>query len=169
MIYLGADHGGYQLKEKVKFWLKEWKLKFEDLGAKKLDSEDDYPQFAFAVAEKVGNDKESQGILICRSSGGMIIAANKVRGVRAVAAFNPTQAKHAREHNHANIIGISGDWSKDTEVKTTIKTFLDTKFSKEERHRRRVSQIRDYESEDYTGAGCCGGNGCGSEGGCGHD
>ena len=88
MIYLGADHGGFKLKEKIKQWLSEWKLPYEDLGAHKLDPEDDYPQFAFTVAEKVAQaddmtqawEKRAKGILVCRSAAGMVIAANKVKG-----------------------------------------------------------------------------------------
>lgn len=167
MIYLGADHGGFKLKEKIKVWLAEWKLPFEDVGAHTLDPEDDYPQFAFAVAEKVADADDMnaewklrpKGILICRSAGGMVIAANKIKDIRAVAAQNETQAKHAREHNDANIIGISGDWTSEADTKKIIKIWIDTEFSREARHDRRVRQIR---QKEFMGGGCCGG-GCGGD------
>lgn len=165
MIYLGADHGGYELKEKIKSWLTEWKLKFEDLGAHKMDPEDDYPQFAFAVGEHVGMEddalspwpKRAKGILACRSAGGVVIAANKMRDVRAVAVTDVKSAKHSREHNDANVLALSGDWMTDTQAKEIVKTWLDTEFSKEERHTRRINQIRERE---YSGGCGCGGN-CG--------
>lgn len=163
MIYIGADHGGFKLKVKIKKWLTEWKLEYEDVGAHKLDPEDDYPQFAFAVAEKVADDddmnaewaKRPKGILLCRSAGGMIIAANKIKDIRAVAVANETQAKHAREHNDSNVIGISGDWTTEDDAKKIIKIWLDTEFSGEDRHDRRVQQIR---QKEYMGKGCCGGS-----------
>lgn len=164
MIYLGADHGGFKLKEKIKQWFTEWKLKYEDIGPLRLDPDDDYPQYAFAVAERVSREDamtdswkdRAKGILICRSAGGVVIAANKVKDIRAVAVYDTKQARHAREHNDANVIGISGDWMTEKQAKDIIKTWLDTQFSNEERHLRRVNQIREKE---FRG-GCCGG-GCG--------
>lgn len=171
MIYLGADHGGYQLKEKIKQWLAEWKLPFTDLGTHTLDPEDDYPEFAFAVAEKVGAEddprlswkKRNKGILACRSAGGVVIAANKVKGVRAVAAVDEKSARHSREHNDANILALSGDWMSEEVAKKAIKTWLDTEFSKEERHARRIKQIAEREEELFCGCGD-GGCDCGEEG-----
>lgn len=159
MIYLGADHGGFELKEKIKQWFKEWKLDFEDLGAHTLDPEDDYPEFAFAVSEKVSQEddmtkswkKRTKGILACRSAGGVIIAANKIKDVRAVSVTDIKSTKHSREHNDANVLGLSGDWMSDKEAKEIIKTWLDTEFSKEDRHVRRINQIRERE----YGCGCC--------------
>ena len=161
-IYIGADHGGYALKEKVKTWLDEWKYDYTDEGALHLDPEDDYPDFAFAVAEAVSHDSQGQGILICRSAAGMIIAANKVMGIRAVAVFDDVSTKHAREHNNANIIGLSGDWLDEEKAKQIVKTFLTTEFTKEERHQRRIDKIS--EMEEGGGCGGCGGGACG--GGC---
>lgn len=165
MIYLGADHGGFPLKEKVKQWLGEWKLKCEDLGAHKSDADDDYPPFAFAVAEKVGQEddpmlpwkKRTKGILVCRSASGMVIAANKVKDVRAVAVTDLKSAKHSREHNDCNVLGLSGDWMSENEAKEIINTWLTTEFSREQRHARRLNQIKEYES----GGGCMCGGACG--------
>lgn len=155
-IFLGADHGGFALKEKIKEWLAEWGYDFEDCGAQTLDPEDDYPQFAFAVGEKVVSRQLSAeknksfeanfGILACRSAAGVVMAANKVKGVRAFAAFTTESAKHARKHNNANVIALSGDWLKSDEAKAILKVFLETEFSTDERHRRRVGQISEYEN-----------------------
>ncbi len=153
MIYLGSDHGGYGLKEKIKKFLREESCKFRDLGNLVFDRGDDYPDFAFAVAEKIGKEDDSRkkwaerakGILFCRSSGGMIIAANKVKNVRAVAVFDDMSARHAREHNDANVIALSGDWTDEREAEKIVSAFLETEFSGEERHRRRLDKIRGYE------------------------
>ena len=132
MIYLGADHGGFELKEKIKEWLREWGENWEDCGNERLDPVDDYPEFAFKVAESVAgktikNNNQytnsnstniqksitklrTMGILACRSAAGMVIAANKVAGVRAVAVFDEESAKHSRTHNDANVVALSGDW-----------------------------------------------------------
>ena len=125
MIYLGADHGGFVLKENIKQFLKEHDLKYEDLGNTILDMDDDYPDYAFAVGERVGKEDapskkwkdRAKGILFCRSSGGMVIAANKVKNIRAVAVYDEKGARHAREHNDANIIALSGDWISDEAAK----------------------------------------------------
>lgn len=144
MIYLGSDHGGFDLKEKIKKWLTQEKYEWEDLGNKVYDPEDDYPQFAFAVAQKVAKER-SKGILCCRSAAGMVIAANKVKGARAVTAFNAESAKHSREHNDANILALSGDWLDDYQAKAILEVWLNTEFSGEERHARRIKQIEENE------------------------
>lgn len=150
MIYLGADHGGYELKSKIHTWLEEWGMEYSDLGAHEFDAADDYPQFAFAVAEAVAqNPAEHLGVLACRSAAGVIIAANKIKGVRAVAAFNPESALHSREHNNANVIGLSGDWSSDEEAKEILHTWLTTQFPADERHARRIDQITAREDTLY--------------------
>jgi len=149
MIYLGADHGGYKLKEAVKEWLEEWDYQFEDCGAFQLDMEDDYPDFAFAVVEKMSLEAaeakaEAKGILVCRSAAGMVIAANKKRGIRAAAGRDVKSVRHARVDNNINVLAVAGDWTKEEEAKKMIKTFLETKFSGEERHVRRLKKIREF-------------------------
>ena len=146
MIYVGADHGGFALKEQLKQWLTAWQMPWVDVGAKTLDSEDDYPEFAFAVAEAVAQQpNEHRGILACRSAAGVVIAANKVVGVRAVAPLTVEAAQHAREHNNANVIGLSGDWLTASAVQEIVKQWLATPFSEAERHQRRINQITVYE------------------------
>ena len=145
MIYLGSDHGGFKLKEELKKFLEKKQYQFKDLGNTKSDKKDDYPDYAFKVAEKVASEKSSFGILLCRSSAGMVIAANKVKGVRAVSVFDVNSAKHAREHNDANIIALSGDWINKKKMFKIVDVFLTTEFSGEERHVRRLKKIQEYE------------------------
>jgi len=146
MIYLGADHGGFALKDELKIWLAEWGMAFTDLGAATLDPEDDYPDFAFAVAQAVNQQPaEHKGILACRSAAGVIIAANKVKGVRAVAPTTELAAQHSREHNDTNVLGLSGDWLTPEAAKAVVHTWLQTPFSGEARHQRRLDKISQFE------------------------
>ncbi len=141
MIYLGSDHGGFVLKEKIKLWLTEWGYSFEDMGALALDPTDDYPDFAFTVARKVVESPENRGVLLCRSGGGMVIAANKIKGIRAASVYDEKSAKHGRTNDDVNIISLAGDWMSEAEAKTAVHTFLLTPFSNEERHVRRLQKI----------------------------
>lgn len=145
-IFLGADHGGYSYKEVIKKWLEDQKHQVVDVGAHQLDSLDDYPVFAFEAAKQVSLNNDSLGILFCRSGAGMTIAANKVKNVRAVEVINPLGAEHAKQHNNANIIALSADWLDLEAVKKIISTFLNTPFTNEERHLRRINQITEFEN-----------------------
>lgn len=152
IIFLAADHGGFELKEEVKSWLQEWKYDYTDLGAHEFKADDDYPDYAFQLAEQVsketkGGNEDVFGILVCRSGGGMTIAANKVKGVRAVPVYNPQEAAHARNDNHANVISLSGDWTDQETAYQTVKAFLQTPPSAESRHIRRLVKIIDYEAD----------------------
>ncbi|MEK6887077.1 MAG: RpiB/LacA/LacB family sugar-phosphate isomerase [Nanoarchaeota archaeon] len=143
-VYLGSDHAGFKLKEAIKPFLNSLGVDFEDLGAHKLAPNDDYPNYAFKVAEKTAKNK-SFGILFCGSSHGVCIAANKVKGIRAVAVSDVKCAIMTREHNNANILCLSG-WniSKNLSEKI-IKAFLFTMFTNEKRHKRRINLITKYE------------------------
>ncbi len=141
-VYIGADHGGFKLKEKVKLELSRWGYEVEDMGAHTLNPDDDYPKFAHAVAEKVSeNISASRGILLCRSGIGMDIVANKVKGIRSAQVFNEEMAKKSREHEDANILTIATDYLPEENVLHIIKVWLETAFSNEERHSRRLKQI----------------------------
>jgi ribose 5-phosphate isomerase B len=154
IIYIGSDHGGFDQKTIIKKWLQNQEYQVEDIGAHQFDKDDDYPQFGFAVAQRVVelNNQITQplalGILICRSSAGITIAANKITGARAVSVFDVTSAVHAREHNDANIIAVSGDWTSAEQAQEIIKVFLTTEFQNKPRHVRRIAQISKFEQEN---------------------
>lgn len=149
-IYLGADHRGFDLKEKIKEWLKDKGYSVEDLGAYSLNPEDDYPDFAFAVAKKVsGNPEEDRGILFCGSGAGMDIAANKIKSIRATVVWDVESAKRAREHNNANVISLAADWTPPEAAGKILRAFLETPFSGEERHVRRLKKIEEIEKENF--------------------
>ncbi len=146
MIYLGSDHAGYELKKAVARHLESTGQEYQDLGNTELDPADDYPDFAFAVGTAVAARPNAAGIVICGSAQGVCMAANKVKGVRAVAATNDSQAKRTREHNDANVLCLSG-WDTSTDdVVAIVDTFLATPFSGEPRHARRLGKISTYES-----------------------
>ena len=144
-IFLGADHAGFEAKEKLKKYFDKKGIEYEDLGNKKYEKEDDYPDFAFKVAEKVSKDKSSKGILICGTGAGMAIAANKVNGIRAVEAYNAYSSEMSRKHNDSNILCLGARTLFFWRIKRIINIWLKTDFSKEERHKRRINKISNYE------------------------
>lgn len=151
MIYIGADHGGFELKERIISWLSERNLDYTDIGAHKLDPDDDYPQYAFGVAQKVAEKPdENKGILACRSGAGVMIAANKVAGIRAVAPHDTQSAIHSREHNDANVIALSGDFLSPEASEEILSLWLDTAFSEKERYHRRKHQVEEYEKHHLS-------------------
>ena len=141
-VFIGADHGGYKLKEEIKKWLAEWNFEAEDKGAFKYDPEDDYPDFAWPVAVAVGSTPGSLGILACRSGQGESIVANKAKGARAALAWNEHSAHSARNDDDANILCIPADYVTLDNAKALIHTFLTTTFGKEERFHRRLEKVK---------------------------
>jgi ribose 5-phosphate isomerase B len=140
-IYIGSDHAGFKLKKQVDRWLKKNHILYEDLGAHKLDKKDDYPDYAVKVARKVVREK-TFGILLCGSAQGMCIAANKIKGARAVVPFSLKEARLSREHTDANIICLSGWYSHLHKTTRMLEVFLTTLFTQEERHVRRLKKIK---------------------------
>ena len=150
-VVIGADHGGFELKNVLKSFLEEKGFEVDDQGPMEMDKEDDYPDYGKKVAKKIGKEgseigqEKIMGVLICRSAGGIIITANKVKGVRAVAAYDETQAEHSRAHNDANVLGLSGDWTNAEQAKKIVTTWLETPYSNEDRHTRRLKKIAEME------------------------
>ncbi len=143
-IAIGSDHAGYSYKEEIKRWLKEWGWEVKDFGAFD-DKPSDYPVFACSVAEAVGRGDCALGILICGTGMGMAIAANKVDGVRATACYSPYMAKVAREHNNSNILALGARITALHLAKEIVRAWLETEFEGEERHLRRLEEIRRIE------------------------
>jgi len=147
MVYLGADHAGWHLKEELKKYLKELGKDCEDLGNQQLDSKDDYPDFALAVAEKVAQTG-GKGILICATGLGICIAANKIKGVRGAVVWDEFTALQSRQHNDANVLCLGGKVIDLETAKKIVRTWLEAKFSGEERHVRRLGKIKKIEERD---------------------
>ncbi len=144
IIAIGSDHGGIELKGKIKDFLIRFGHEVKDMGANTKDSVD-YPDIALQVAEEVSQGKAARGILLCKTGIGMCIAANKVPRVRAALCCQPEQAKLASEHNQANVFCLSGLTS-ESNMEQMIKAWLETPFSAE-RHLRRINKITEIEKK----------------------
>lgn len=148
MIYIGADHRGYSLKEKIAKWLFEMSYEFVDLGASNLDPKDDYTKYASEVASLVSKDKESLGILLCGSGVGVEVIANKFDGVRAGIGKDPLQVKKGRIDDDMNVLAIAADYTTEKEAKAMLIAFLESRFSAKERYKRRLSDISKIEANN---------------------
>ncbi len=148
VIYFGADHRGFKLKEYLKNFLKNQGYEVVDVGNYSEEADDDYPDFARKVAEKVSLDYEqSRGVLICGSGMGMDIVANKFARVRSALAAKPDQAYDSRNENDSNVLTLAADYLEPETAKKILKVWLTTPFSREERHRRRLQEISELERE----------------------
>lgn len=147
-IYLGADHRGYKLKEAIKSRLQVKQIMVKDLGNFQSDPDDDFPDFAAAVAEAVGAG-DDLGIVIC-GSGGMALVANKFKNVRAVECWNEATAIHAKEHDQANIIMLPADFVDELTAEKIVFAWLNAKILIDEKHQRRLNKIRLIEERNFT-------------------
>jgi ribose 5-phosphate isomerase B len=152
MIYLAADHRGFQLKEAIKRFLIERGIVLEDVGAATYAEGDDYVDFARVAAEKIAaNLLEHKGIFLCGSGHGVDMVANKYHGVRAALCWNVQVAKQSREHEDANALVLPADWLDEAAVEEIVTVWLGMEFSNEERHVRRLEKIREIEEKNFHG------------------
>lgn len=142
-IYLGSDHAGYRLKEILQSYLKTLGHDPVDLGTFSEETVD-YPDFAREVSEKVYENKDSMGLLVCGSGTGMCMAANKHVGIRAASVTTPELAKYARSHNDANVLCLGARFIEEDVAREVAKVFFETKFEGG-RHARRVQKIMELE------------------------
>ena len=144
-VAIGADHGGFRMKEQIKGFLAELGLQVRDFGTNSTDAVD-YPDFAHAVAKAVGSKQADAGILIDGAGIGSAMAANKVPGVRAAACYSVALAKNSREHNAANVLTLGSGQSSFDEAKTIIEAFVTAEIT-EDRHKHRVGKIDSIDRE----------------------
>ena len=143
-VHIATDHAAFELKNYLVEKLREAEYDVVDHGADSYDALDDYPELVIPCAEAVASEG-SIGIVLGGSGNGEQIAANKVKGIRAALAYNADIARLAREHNDANIVSLGGRMQSLEEAWEIVDTFLNTPFSGEERHARRIEQMRNYE------------------------
>jgi len=148
-IYLGADHQGFYLKEKVFAYLAKHGYEVEDVGDKELNPSDDFPDFAQLAATKLigDTDKDPRAILLCGGGQGMAIAANRFRGIRAAVAWDPYEAKMARNDNDSNVLCLPSrilDAQDDAVWQGIIETWINTPFANAARYKRRNAQIDEF-------------------------
>lgn len=140
MIAIGSDHGGYDLKEEIVRHLKAQGIPFEDMGCHSKES-CDYPVFGRAVAEAVADGRCEKGIVVCTTGIGISMVANKVKGIRCAVCSDSLTAKMTRLHNDANVLALGGGIVGPNLALEIVDTFLNTDFSGEEKHCRRISQM----------------------------
>ncbi len=144
-VYLGSDHAGFELKAAIVAWLRQAGHEPVDCGPASYDPEDDYPVYVLRAATGVAGDPGSLGIVIGGSGNGEQIAANKVPGIRAALAWTVETAQLAREHNDANVLSLGAREYPLEKAVGLAKTFIETPFSGEPRHTRRLAEIADFE------------------------
>lgn len=146
-IYLGADHRGYVLKESVQRWLEALGYEVTDCGGHAYVQDDDYPDVAAAVARAVAQNPQSRGVLLCGSSVGVTVAANKIDGARAAAALTTDEVRHGREADDINILTLAADHLDATAAQPLLTVFLTTPFSQADRAVRRLEKIEQLEHD----------------------
>ncbi len=140
-IAIASDHGGFELKKYLVDWLKKEKYEVSDLGNHIFDGEDDYPDFANAVAIEVASGKAEKGIAICGSGVGACVAANKTKGIRACVCHDTYSAHQGVEHDNMNVLCLGARIVGDELSKELVRAFLNAKFINEGRFKRRFDKL----------------------------
>ena len=143
-IFLGSDHNGFHLKEKLFAYLAKHGYDVEDVGDKEYDPDDDFPDFAQAAALKVLGEDDSRAILLCGGDQGMAMAANRFRGIRASVVWDAFEAKMTRNDNDSNILCLPSrvlDESEDAAWQGIVETWINTPFANAPRYKRRNAQL----------------------------
>lgn len=144
-IAVGADHAGFELKSQLTPWLRAQGYEVVDLGAHRHDPEDDYPDFAAAVARALTAGQAERGVVFCGSGVGACITANKVRGVRACLCHDTYTARQGVEHDAMNVLCLGGRVVSAAEGRQILTAFLEAEFQPEERFRRRLDKLNEVE------------------------
>ncbi len=139
MLYIGSDHAGFKAKQNIKDYLKTLNREVEDVGPEEFTPGDDYPDYAHKLCEKMRDS--DKGILICDTGIGMSIVANRYKHIRAALCASIFDALRSREHNDANVLVLGAETTDFETMTLFVKVFLDTEFSNEERHIRRIDKI----------------------------
>ena len=146
-VFLGTDHAGFELKESVKAFLKKEGHEVVDCGAFSYDKNDDYPDFCAKAAQGASQESGSMGIVFGKSGAGECIVANKIPGIRSFLGISEENVRLAREHNDVNVLSLGSAFVSDEQANELAKLFLETPFSNEERHKRRIEKIRKIEQK----------------------
>jgi ribose 5-phosphate isomerase B len=147
-IAVGGDHAGFELKEQIVPWLRSAGHEVEDLGAHTFDAEDDFPDFAFLVADSVRSGKTQRGIVVCGSGVGASVAANKVPGIRACLCHDTYTGRQGVEHDAMNVLCLGGRVIGIEVAKEVLAAFLLAEFIPEVRYKRRLEKVLQIESRE---------------------
>ena len=148
MLFLASDHGGFELKEKLKKHFTEQGKQFVDLGPENFNPSDDFPDFAIPLAKKVAEDPQNRGVVTCRNGVGVEVAANKIDGVRAALSWDPKHAASTRSDDDSNVLAIPADYIDTQKAIEIVDTWLETEYEKEPRFERRLKKIEKEEEEN---------------------
>jgi ribose 5-phosphate isomerase B len=145
-IYIGADHRGYALKDHLIKYLKRAGYEVEDQGDKKLNQEDDFPEYAAKVATAVlsSEDSDARGILVCGSGQGMAMAANRFKGIRAALCWDQQSAREVRNDDDSNVLCLPANQAEPHQTNVIVETWLNTRFGGAARFHRRIQQIDSF-------------------------
>lgn len=144
-LFIASDHGGYQLKKRlIRFCENELNIHIEDLGPLDLDPTDDYPDFVIPLAKKVVEIK-GRGIVICRNGIGVCIAVNKIKGIKCGIGYNSGAAESMMRDDNTNVLALAADHLSEDHAMLVTKKWLETEFSGDERHVRRLKKVEDLE------------------------
>ena len=147
LIYIGADHRGFNLKERIKVFLHDRGYEYFDVGNAKRDENDDYPDFAVAAAEKVAAEPQrDRGILICGSGVGTDVVANKFGDIRSALAISADQIFDARHDDDANVLCLAADFLTEEDAFKIVRIFLETPFAGDAKYKRRLEKISQIEN-----------------------
>ncbi len=146
-LFIGSDHGGFELKQSLLEQFARQKISVIDIGAHQLHEDDDYPLYAGILAEKVGQKELCLGILICRSGQGMAIVANKFPGIRAAVAWTEGVAAAGRADDAINILCLPADYVTSDKAWKIVQTWLKTQVKTEEKYLRRIREIKQIEAK----------------------
>lgn len=150
MVYLGADHRGFALKEKLKTYLTQKGVRFEDAGAFSYVETDDYTNIAHALVEKMNTDNDALGIALCGSGGGVCVALNKHKGIRAAQGFAMDEVRALRNDDDIRVLCLGINYTKEEEVYALVDAFVKTSFGNQERYVRRIKEIEAIERGDFS-------------------
>lgn len=143
MLFISSDHGGFKLKNKIVAYLRAKDIALQDLGPIELNENDDYPIYVAKLAEKMRNAAEAKGILICRNGVGVSMFANKFSFIRAALSWNGQHAASSRTDDDTNVLALPADYISEEDAMKIVDTWLATPFSGDERHGRRLAEMKD--------------------------
>lgn len=147
-VFIGADHNGFELKNELKGWLADKGYAVQDMGPSESVLNDDYPDVALELAKQVAEKPDARGILICGSGVGVAVAANKVKGIRAALIHDADIARAATKDDDINVLALGAQYIAPNRAKEVVGAWLDSRFSKAERHARRIGKITEYEEKN---------------------
>ncbi len=151
-VAIGADHAGFELKEKLREYLRDEDYEVIDVGPAAFEPGDDYPVYAAQVGRMVSTGEADRGILVCDSGIGVDIVANKFTGVRSALVHDEELARLTRQHNDTNVLSLGAMFLDDDKARRIVSNWLETEFSHAERHQRRVDEIEELERQCAGGA-----------------